>query len=298
MANPNIQHVMRTDMIRVAFQNPYLMNTILGVGSLHLNRLSPNKERAFAESYFWQNAIQLYQQALSMNLRKDNVDALLSTCMLMGVMTICPEGFKPTDSWVLTNKPEAMNWLCLQSGLRCILKMAAPYIAESIWATAFSEVDKEERHIFSEIQHGRGGLDSDLADLCDIDEFTSEANSIYYAPLRILSPLLELARSGRTTGSNAAHCASFMGRLEFDFLALLRSRDPPALILLAHWMGIMCLLSEDQPWVEGRIRAECIAICMFLEPSTDPQIRRLLYFPATSCGYEKKSYTHRTIEYS
>ncbi|KAJ5103032.1 hypothetical protein N7532_003561 [Penicillium argentinense] len=277
VANPGIREVMGSDM------NPHVMYTILAVGLLHLNRVSPNKERSYAEIYFWQRAIQLYQKELSTSVRADNVDALLSSCMMMGVMTICPENFKPTDSWVLTNKPERMNWLCLQSGLRIIITLAAPYIPNSIWASSFESIHKEELKIFErEYETGRDGLDSDLADLCGIDEYTTENNSVYHNPLRILTPLLKLEKNR----PNAAHCATFMGRLECDFLALCRKREVPALVILAHWLGLMCTVAEWQPWIEGRIRGECIAICMFLETSTDPLVRRLLKFPAAACGYE------------
>lgn len=259
------------------------MYTVLAVGILHLNRVSPNKDRSFAEAYFWQQAIQKYQNALSSSVRADNVDALLSSCMMMGVMTICPENFKPTDSWVLTNRPEGMNWLCLQSGLRTIISLAAPYIPDSIWAVSFDAITKEEHKIFDgEPQTGREGLDPDLADLCDIDEFTTENNNIYYSPLRILSCLLRL----EINRPNAAHISSFMGRLECDFLALCRKRDVPALAILARWMGLMCAVVEWQPWIEGRIRAEGIAICMFLEHSTDPLIIRIIRLAAEGCGYE------------
>ena len=135
------------------------MYTLLAVGTLHLNRMSPSKERSFAEAYFWQQAIQKYQKALSSSVTPANVDALLSSCMMMGVMTICPENFKPTDSWVLTNRPEAMNWLCLQSGLRTIISVAAPYIPNSIWGVAFESIAKEEREVYGGPQAGREGLD-------------------------------------------------------------------------------------------------------------------------------------------
>ncbi|KAJ5300426.1 uncharacterized protein N7443_005428 [Penicillium atrosanguineum] len=285
IAQPAIRDVMRTDMIRVSFATPYLMYTILGVAMLHMNRVSPNKERSIAESFFWQRAIELYQAELSSKIHQANVDAILSSCMLMGAMTICPEHFDPTESWVLTNRPEAMNWLALQSGIQCILNLAGPFIPGSIWANAFAYLNKEERQIFEGIEQGREGLDSDLADLCGIDEFTTDKTNIYYSPLRILTPLFELEK----TVPNAGHCASFMGRLDCDFLSLLRQRDSPALVILAQWMGLMCSLAELQPWIEGRIRGECIAICMFLEHSPDPRILQLLKFPAKECGYQLKT---------
>lgn len=259
------------------------MYTILGVGILHLNRISPRKERSLAESYFWQHAIKLYQRALCAPLHPENVDALISSCMLMGITTICPEHFSPAESWVLTGKPESMNWLCLQSGLACILKLASPYIPGSIWGKAFASISTEERALFDQQdQLGRKGLDNDLADLCGIDDLTIETTNIYYAPIRRLANLMALERNV----PNSGHCNTFMGRLECEFLALLRERDVPALLILAHWMGLMCLLSEWQPWIEGRLRGECVAICMFLERSSDPRVLRLLRFPAESSGYE------------
>lgn len=264
------------------------MYTILGVGILHLNRISPSKERSLAESYFWQHAIRLYQAALSAPLEEKNVDALISSCMLMSVTTICPEHFDLTESWVLTGKPEAMNWLCLQSGLACILKLAAPYLSHCIWAKAFASLHTEEKAIFDhKEQQGREGLDPDLADLCGIDDFTTEMTNIYYAPLRMLTNLMALERNA----PNSAHCGSLMGRLECEFLALLRERDVPALLILAHWMGLMCSLREWQLWIEGRLRGECVAICMFLERSSDPRVLRLLQYPAESCGYKLTTFS-------
>ncbi|KAL4889098.1 hypothetical protein BDV59DRAFT_121934 [Aspergillus ambiguus] len=280
---PSMRNVMRTDMIRVGFTSPYLMYTILGVGLLHLNRVSPGSHlRRLAEAHFWQQAISLYQKALNTNVSQDNIDAILSACIFMGITSLCPENFSPTDSWVLTNKPGAMNWLCLQCGLRCILGIARPYVASSIWAIPFADTAREEFDMFDcGSRTGRDGLDPDMADLCGVDDFTTEATNPYYAPLTYISELSKLEKNA----TNASICTSFMGRLDHDFLALLRERDVPALIILSHWMGMMCSMSQWQPWVEGRIRAECIAICIYLENTTDLRIQRLLEFPAESCGY-------------
>lgn len=283
VGNPSIRAVMKSDMIRVSFTSPYLMYTILAVGTLHLNRISPdNKMRRFAETYFWQRAIKLYQAALTSKVTRQNVDSLLSACMFMGLITLCPEDMKPTDSWVLSDKPDAMNWLCLQSGLRCIINLAGSHIDSSIWGSAFQQAHKEEIQLYEQgVQEGRDGLDPDLADLCRVDEFTSAKTNPYYEPLRLLAAIFGLERNFK----NSAQCATFMGRLETDFLALLRIKDPPALLILVQWMGLMCTLSHWQPWSEGRLRCEALAICMYLEHSPDPRVLRLLEFPASACGY-------------
>ncbi|PKY03461.1 putative C6 transcription factor [Aspergillus campestris IBT 28561] len=283
VGHPSLRRVLNTDMIRVAFASPYLMYTVLAVGILHLNRVSPGNERcSLVESYLWQQAIHRYQAALCSSVTRENVDALLSTCILMGVMSLCPERFSPTDSWVLTNRPEDMNWLCLQSGLRCITSLAGPSLSGSIWAPAFKDTHKEEFQIYSnQVQQGRAGLDTELADLCEIDDCTTKETSPYHSPLRVLAVIMKLEKSARA----ADQCKMWVGRLEPNFLALLRQRDPPALLIVAHWMGLMCHFSQWKPWVECRIRSECVAICMYLETSTDPRVLRLLRFPADACGY-------------
>ncbi|KNG90879.1 C6 transcription factor [Aspergillus nomiae NRRL 13137] len=290
VANPGLRAVMRSDMIRVSFTSPYLMYTIIAVGVLHLNRVSPgNKTRQFAETYFWQRAIKLYQAALTSNVTPQNVDSLLSTCMFMGLTSLCPENIKPTDSWVLSDKSDAMNWLCLQSGLRCIITLAKPYLDSSIWASTFQHAHEDEVQFLEHVvKQGREGLDPDLADLCGIDESTTAKTNPYYEPLASLTALFQLEKNFK----NSAKCAEFMGKLSNDFLALLRRRDPPALLILAQWMGLMCTLSQWQPWIFGRLVTECIAICMYLEHDPDPRISRLLEFPATACGYSSRDVSY------
>ncbi|KAE8421972.1 hypothetical protein BDV36DRAFT_246384 [Aspergillus pseudocaelatus] len=292
VANPSLRAVMRSDMIRVSFTSPYLMYTILAVGILHLNRISPgNKTWQLAETYYWQRAIKLYQAALTSNVTPQNVDSLLSTCMFMGVTALCPENIKPTDSWVLSDKPDAMNWLCLQSGLRCIITLAQSYLDSSIWGSTFQQAHKDEQQFLKRVvPEGREGLDPDLADLCGIDDSTTAKTNPYYEPLRLYTALSQLERNWE----NSAKCAEFMGKLTNEFLALLRRRDPPALLIMAQWMGLMCTLSHWQPWVFGRLVTECTAICMYLKNDPDPRISRLLKFPASACGYSSQNISQNT----
>ncbi|KAL2815219.1 hypothetical protein BDW59DRAFT_16797 [Aspergillus cavernicola] len=285
---PLIRQVMRREMIHVAFDNPYLMYTILGCGILHMNRICPGSEsRELAEAYFWQQALGLYSRALQCNVDDKNVNGLISACMLMGITSIIPPKFEIQDSWVFSGRHSDLNWLAIQGGLNAILKVAAKYVPGSIWGTPFGQNNKFETKLFQyEIKQGREGLHPALADLCGIDEFTSAETSPYYFPLKVLSPYLELEANAQ----NAAHCTTWMGRLDAQFVNLCRQRDPRALVLLAYWMGLMCTLSKWQPWVEGRVRQECIAVCIYLESMEDPVILPFLEFPACAAGYTLLSY--------
>ncbi|KKK18909.1 hypothetical protein AOCH_000321 [Aspergillus ochraceoroseus] len=280
-----IQQVMKTDMIHVAFnsKSPYLMYTIIGCGILHLNRMCPGyKPRELAEAYFWQQAIKLYGRALQGPVTEHNIDPLVSACMLIGITSIIPPDFQPEDSWVLTGRSSDLNWLALQGGLNCILTLAGRLVNRSIWGVAFSISHEWETKLYRyDVEQGREGLCSELADLCEIDDTTTDATSPYYFALKILSPLLRLDFNAQ----NSSQCTTWMGRLHPSYVAMLRQRDPRALVIMAYWAGLMCKLSQWQPWIEGRIRQECIAICMYLERQGDPIIQPFLEFPASACGY-------------
>ncbi|KAL3454082.1 hypothetical protein BJX65DRAFT_301871 [Aspergillus insuetus] len=283
VGTPLIREVMRREMLHVAFENPYLMYTILGCGILHMNRMSPGDEaRELAEAYFWQQAFGLYARALDAGVNERSFSPLVSGCMLMGITSLVPQQFDIQDSWVFTGRPSDLNWLAVQGGLNCILQMAGRYVPSSIWAVPFMKSNEVETKLFRyEIEQGREGLNPKLADLCEIDETSTAESSPYYFALKILSPLLELEPNAQ----NAAHCATWQGRLEPGFVTLCRRRDPRALVILAYWMGLMCSLSAWQPWVEGRVRLECIAVCMYLEGLGDPTIDPFLEYPANGCGY-------------
>jgi len=260
------------------------MHTILAAACLHLNHCEPdNKVRQAQEAYHWKSAVKSYRKAMRLPVGPHNVDALFGTCMLLGTSTLCPIGFRPEQSWVFTSNPADLNWLALQSGLRCLILMAKPYIPNSIWNIPFSEMGEEQR-AFEDNRPGREGLHQGLANFCGIDETTTEETSPYYEPLRMLSPMLEMKPYDQVEHYNIV--VSFIGRLQPEFINLLRAKDTRALMILAYWMGRICPMSSFQPWIVARIVPECIAVCMYLEQtSTDPVTLSLLEFPAKACGY-------------
>ncbi|OJD25157.1 hypothetical protein ACJ73_03474 [Blastomyces percursus] len=274
-------------MLRIAFQIPYLMHAILGVATSSHRRLIPWKSSIkTAESYHWQRAIVLYQKELSTPIGVHNMDGLMSTCMLMGVLSFSAEEYKPEDSWLFSSDPKALNWLLLQSGLRHLLKFTAPYLPHSIWFDVFMESNDP---IFENHQAGAEGLHPDLAELCEIDETTTEEPNPYHWPLRMLSPLLEL----EPTRANFTKITAFMGRLLPDYTSLLEKKDPRAVLILGYWLAKKC--QENHWWMHPRVHAECTAVCMFLENSPDPRILKLLEYPAEHCGYLLKHVREQAI---
>ncbi|KAM5445695.1 transcription factor [Microsporum audouinii] len=282
ISSPTVRKLMRTEAIHVAFSNPHVMHTIIGVALLHLNRMLPScRAREVAEAHHWQRAIQSYRRALCYKVSPANIDALLTTCMLMAVNCMCPENFTPSDSWVLSSDPSAMNWVYLQNGLPYLLEVGGPFIPQSIWGPAFQAAEQAHDELLNGTLQGREGMHPKLADFCGITDSTTAETSPYFKPLQVVSTMLEMEKSASTAG----YFSSFLGHLDPRFIELLRVKDTKALVILAHWMGIMCLISHWEPWVEGRIRAECMAICIYLTPGADAQLLELLTFPSIASGF-------------
>lgn len=196
------------------------------------------------------------------------------------VFSFAIEKINPLDSWVLSDDPSAMNWLSVQGGLRCLLEFLHPWLSDSVWSDSFKRSSTYE--FYDDHRMGREDLDPTLATLCDIDDTTTEETNPFHWPLRMLSPLLRIPRDQL----EESRITNFMGRLPPDYLNLLASKEPRALLLLAYWLALMCS-SVHEWWVYARVRSECLAICMYLERCGDERIVdfNLLEFPAAACGY-------------
>lgn len=256
------------------------MHAVFGIAVTHLRHLLPHdKSYAIAAGIHWQRAIKLYRREISKPIDEHNMDPLMSTCMLLSTITFSTEECKPADSWIFSSDPTRLSWLLGQSGLRYILEaITIDQLQRSIWFEAFQESDDED-YTFNNNSPGLEGLHPGLAELCDIDETTTEESNPYHWPLRMLSPMLPL----KADRNNFSKLIPFIGRLEPAYIKLLQEKDPRALLILSYWLGKMC--EEKQWWIYSRVSSECFAICMFLEHNEDTRILNLLQYPAEKCGY-------------
>ncbi|GIK06886.1 hypothetical protein Aspvir_002539 [Aspergillus viridinutans] len=287
IATQRVQILLRNQLMQLAFNTPLLMHTIIAVATSHLRYVVPdNTAYKMAEAYHWQQAISQYSKELGCAVGPHNMDALFSTCLLMTVHAFQLEEYNPRKSFVFSDDPQALSWLTLQGGLRHLLGLTRPWLFISMWWEVFMET-RHESQAFEDPPPGREGLHPELADICGIDDTTTEDSNPYLAPLRMLTLLLQAERSIKSFSKYT----TFMGRLLPSFWAQLAKKDPPALIIISWWLAM--LDSTRCWWAETRVRSECAAICMYLENSEDPRILRLLEFPAEVCGYLLKHVRER-----
>lgn len=269
------------------------MHTVLAASYLHMNHVRPgNKHRRVQETFHWQRAIQLYQGEMQEVVGPHNTDALLGSCILMGMNALLPVGFKPRDSWVFTRDPADLNWLALQGGMRCLIEMTNPFIAGSIWGESFQESGDRLKPFQQEVA-GRVDMHEALADLCEIDDSSTPATNPYHWHIQLLSRMLTLEPLDQPSNYNIV--VTWMGQILPEFIALLRVNDERALLILSWWMALMCAMASYQVWIHTRIVPECKAICMYLEEnSSNAEILRLVQWPAAACGY--RDWTPEALE--
>ncbi|KAK2805096.1 hypothetical protein FQN50_006341 [Emmonsiellopsis sp. PD_5] len=257
------------------------MHSLIAISETHLHHLVPTYDCGqFKASYHWELAMASFQRELVLPPAQHNMDAMVSTCMMLAVLAFTGSNSQSSDSWIFSPVQSGTNWLYVQGGLSTILSQYKERAAQNIWIPAIHDADDHEG-TFSDESPGPEGIPAAFVDLCDIDENSDSDNNPYHRPLRVISNLQRIEASSSTF----TKLISFVGEIDNGYRDLLQNKDPRALLILAYWFGMMCAV--DQWWVQKRVRSECSAICMFLTNNPDQRIQQLLEGPARACGYRK-----------
>ncbi|RAL04929.1 Zn(II)2Cys6 transcription factor domain-containing protein [Aspergillus ibericus CBS 121593] len=267
-----MQAAMQAKIIQLGFDSPFLLHTIIAAATSHIRHLAPdNRGYAVSEIYHWQQAISQYSQEIT-TIGRHNTDSLISACLLLTVRSFALDEYNPLGSFVFSDDPASLNWLSLQAGLRHILGATAQWIDGSMWWEMFMNTRDQFLDIFDDERPGRVAMDSELADLCGIEETTTAETNPYHAPVRMLTGLMSLERGIKYFGAYTG----FMGRLLPEFFEKLMQKDPPALILLSWWLGLMH--GTGMWWVQTRAKSEITAICWYL--GNEEHLVKFLRFPS------------------
>ena len=302
---PMVHDVVKASNLKFCMTYPYLMHATLAFAAAHLKHLLPfsanptlHRQNALAESYHWQRASNLFRKELNspLGLGDHNMDPILTASMLLGRQSFVLDEGEPDLLKSFVNVPpedtaSALNWLTVQSGLKSLLIAFRAHIPTSIWFPVLEDSDDSHGTFFDE-RPGAEDLPPDLAELCNITEWSTIANNPYHAPLRLLAPLLRIEAGVQTF----VKLITFMGRMGVQFRGLLVEKDPPALLLLSYWLALMSRV--EQWWIVGRARHECTAICNYLRRQPDSRIWPLLHFPESLCriGLRKNGDSNTNFE--
>lgn len=264
----------------------FLKYALLALAASHLVFLV--NEHDLGMHYYLDRALCAFRQRLSSPITAREMDSLITSCVLLNTIAFAGSNDGPSASWI-TEGTGNLQWLTIQNGLRAIMSDAKGSLKRSSWVNVYQKDANlfrgESRKPFED-----GGIDlhdvpETFKNLYGINDFSNSSNNAFYSVLALVGPLL----SDDLPDIPFTQMMAVMHRFRPDFLELLQSKDPRAMLLLAHWLGLLCTVNLW--WVAGRARSECFACCKYLEANGESDIRALLTFPAERCGYQLQETT-------
>lgn len=264
----------------------FLKHAVLGLAASHLLFLTNGHDLAMY--YHLDRALSTFRQRLTSPVAGSEIDPLITSCVLLNTIAFSGSGHEPSASCI-TGRSGDLQWLTVQKGLKAIVSDAKVSLKESSWVDVYQKDASlfrgQSRTPFEDGGIGLQDVPETLRKLCGINECSTANNNPYYLVLASIGPLL----TDDYLDIPFTQTMAVMHRFRPDFHELLRARDLRAMLLLAHWLGLLCTVNLW--WVAGRARSECFACCNYLETKGDSAIRALLSFPAQQCGYILKEAT-------
>lgn len=256
------------------------MHGILTIAAMHHRYVTSDAvATSSVELYHWQKTSSLLNQKLAHPIESEDADAIFATTTLLnGISFASIETDHYLDAWPLEPKPNDLQWLRLQEGIKLMIYAAKPWRKGSIFEELFHEND-DNISTSTDFQPALAGIPARFIDLCDLSVTSHADNNPYHAAIQMLCPLFSIACTAETV---MVHL-NFIGFMRAEFLELLKQKDARALLILGYWYGLVCHC--DMWWLTRRALLECAAICTYLDNHEDLRIRRLLEFPRQACGY-------------
>jgi len=249
------------ELVRLASLNPYLLHVVLTCTAMHDRYLGgqSHSKRTEYECYHWALSAQLFNHEISRNSRSYDKDAIWMTATLNNWMVLfAVETKNPNDVWPLSPAISNIPWYPIQKGLRSIWQLAGPNRTNSLFFTAASN-NRDERCLgLPPPEPGIDGIPMDLVELCGLDESSNSENNPYHTAVRTLSTLIK----NPSPRPDSLKFLGFVNTIDDGFEAMLRERDPRALLLMSIWYG---LVPKSLWWISLRAELERRAICIYLD---------------------------------
>ncbi|KAL8989619.1 MAG: hypothetical protein Q9177_001528 [Variospora cf. flavescens] len=276
----SVQEVIASSLA-AALDLDFLKHAACALSASHMICLSDRQDLAC--KYHLDRALFIFRQRLSSPITATQVDAVLTSCVLLNMIAFSNGHHRPENSWLFTSTSD-LQWLTVQAGLRTIMSDVRHVLKDSSWATVYTKDAHEFRGTFrasfDEDILGLEDVPPDLKKVFGIEQHSNPKTNAYYTTLHTLVPLLTKNR----TEKSLTRLMTVVHRFTPGLYQLLRMRDERALLLLAYWLGLM---SEVHLWwISYRAQSECFACCRYLDVHGDDSIRALLAFPANQCGYQ------------
>lgn len=274
---------MRKEGLLIARRAPYLLHSILAISARHLSFLQPMVNKyEIAATIHYQHALTSYSCQLQLAFDAENIDSIIGCGYLQTILAF--ENISRSSSEA-DDGNGAVAWLRTMQGIKLLQSSynILPYLEQSIWLPVFLESGGWEesncQHMGEPDDSWASATSRSLHSLCEVPFDSSCSENPYQQPLKGLCQLIRSDESHEMIGRFMV----FIGRLPDKFIQLVLQRDPRAMLLMTYWFALICRI--DQWWIVRSAILKCREFCASLDKVADLQIRALLRFPASRCGY-------------
>jgi hypothetical protein len=255
--------VMRSTLVQLAFENRFLMDSVLALASLHMrcNNQAVNPGRA---SFYRARAIESYRRAFA-EARPETYPALLSNALLL--TALASETFRDPESQELY----IIDWITVWRGIGLMVGLTTvPRMYQVGINTLFYRPDMD-------LEGAAVAIPNDLlfmitsVPMDDPDYWNTQT---HYEALKYLGTLYQGLKLGLGPLSHMAVITWFTFLPE-PFVELVRQRNPRALIIIGHYACFLKML-QSLWWVEGIGQRSLQDICKYLGPDWHQHMKVLL----------------------
>lgn len=273
LGSESVQEVVAS-CLAAALDLDYLKHAILSLAASHLRYLSGHHDLRMIRHLH--KALPNFRQRLSYSITSSEVDAVLTTCVLLDTIAFSKSYKKHSDSWLYSDTLD-MQWLTLHIGLRSVMHDIKDLLHQCSWASVYK---KDAKLFHSPTQTlSDESIPKSLKNYFNITSGLGASHSVYYSTLNSLLPLL----TAKPSDISPSELMAIVYRFRPEFYGLLYSKDLGAVLLLAYWLGLMCQVQLW--WVSNRATSECFSCCKYLEHHGGDVVRGLISFPARCCDY-------------
>ncbi|KAF5001462.1 hypothetical protein FGRMN_1058 [Fusarium graminum] len=250
--NP-INDVLRNRMVQVAFENPFLMDSLFGLASLHMQSLELKHDTARALSYRVRS-FEGYRLAVE-RAQPETFPALLANSLLLTALS--SQNFRDEDG----KKLYIIDWMIVWRGIGLVINlMGIEKLLDSGLYPLFNrppvDVEQATNHIPVNLLIMIHSIEP-----TDPDYLNTET---YYQTLRFLGSLYQNLHEGFGPAM-MLRIITWFTFVPGNFIQLARDLRPRALIILAYYSSFLKLPS-DVWWMRGIGNRSLQDICDYLDP--------------------------------
>ncbi|OTA65082.1 hypothetical protein K449DRAFT_403700 [Hypoxylon sp. EC38] len=244
-----VDHVLQVEVVKHAFQSPFLMNCLMAESSLHLQNLNQPIPSYRAANYL-SKAFKGYRDAIEAANPHD-YPALIATSLLM--TAVSSQMFREPDGKPLY----VIDWMQVWRGIGLILDIVSPgVLQETGMAVLFYRPPVDLEKATSYIPNNLLFMVASIKP-GDADE---EHQQTYYDMLKYLGSLYQEMKEHGFNPILDLRIITFFTFIPKDFVPLAKEHRPRALVLLAYHL-CFAKLTPDVWWMSGIADREIKQIC-------------------------------------